>query len=458
MPKLTKNDLENFIKERTRALPYISANARLYALATEVLINLLGKDWVANNIFGNRPLDDFLRAKAKSSEDRYKMVDRIVEVSEMLFNFQDISGIENVIEKIKKDKVEPYVAELQSAKLLYSNKTPFFFNNPSNQKGLDYDLIITVKDLEIPCEIECKIENRNFSENTIRETLRHAKNQLPKGKSSVIFVKLPEKWSFQEDIQDKLSNVLNDFFRQTTRINSVIYFWEEWTYLKTGQAFRAIRFNEKVNPNSKPHIGRILTNIKFNKPLENWLSFNDLIQANFGETGLVYPEPIEAMVLGNGFSWHSVLKISPQVSKGEHVFFDIGVLAGTRISFLVDNKNHIRFRVIDGRLKKFEVITNEPFFKIGLDNFSYLRFQIKPIFHYSELSINVNNKVVARKTVLLNPGSILLPNTTLGGDLTSRKRTAFEVAMVAMYEEASDKINTEVIKHCNQEYALEIPA
>lgn len=457
MPKLTKDDLDKILEKQNFALPNSSSISRLYGLAAEVLIHFFGIDWVVNNVFGKRPLDEFLRARSSTREDRFKMTDRIVETAEILFNFQDIPGIENVIEKIKKNKVEPYVAELQSAKLLYSNKTPFFFNNPSNQKGLDYDLIITTENLEIPCEIECKIEDRNFSENTIRETLRHARKQLPKGKSSVIFVKIPEEWTLLETSQEQLLNVINEFFRRTTRINSIVYHWEEWDYFPTGEALRAVRFNEIVNPNSIVQLGRIMRKPEINQTSSNWIRFNDLIQNKFGDSAVTFPKPIKVIVLGNGFSWHSVLKILPQVSKGEHVFFDIGVLAGSRISFLIDSKNHIRFKVIDANLKKFEVTTNEPFFKIGLDNYSYLRFQIKPIFHYSELSINVNNKVVGRKTVLLHRGSILLPNITLGSDLTSQKKTAFEVAMVAIYEESSDKINTELTKHCNQEFALEIP-
>ena len=116
MPKLTKSDLENFLESQNLALPNSSPIARLYGLATEVLIHLLGTSWVVDNIFGKCPLDKFLRVKAKSKEDRFKMTDRIVEISEMLFNFQDVSGVTNIIEKIKKDRIESYFAELQSAK------------------------------------------------------------------------------------------------------------------------------------------------------------------------------------------------------------------------------------------------------------------------------------------------------------------------------------------------------
>ncbi len=303
MVKLTKSNLEYILEEQNLALPNLPAISRLYALAGEVLIHLLGIDWVFNNVFGKRPLDEFLRSKYESTEDNFKNTDRSVEIAEILFNFQDISGIENLIERIKKDKIEDYVAELQSAKLLYFNDTPFYFNTPSNQKGLDYDAVATTLGYEIPCEFKCKTENRNFSENTIRDTLKHARsNQLPKNKPSIIFIKIPEEWTIQETTEKRLLSVLNEFFRRTTRVNSVIYHWEEWTYFSTGKALRNVRFNEIVNPNSKVKLGRILKKPKINQSPTNWIYFSNLIQNKFGESDPIRPKPIKVMVLGNGFS------------------------------------------------------------------------------------------------------------------------------------------------------------
>jgi hypothetical protein len=457
MPKLTKNDLEHFLERQNLALPKSSPLARLYGLATEVLIHLLGKPWVVNNIFGKRPLDKFLRIKAKSRRDSFKMTDRIIEVSEMLFNFQDVSGIANIIERIKKDSIESCFAELQSARLLYNNKTPFYFNTPLNKKGLDYDAVATIQGIDVYFEFKCKIENTSFSKETIKTTLIHARGQLPRAKPSAIFVKIPEIWTAVKNIEDELIEVVDEFFRRTTRINSIIFYWEEWTSLPTGQAMRAVRFKEEINPNSVVELGKILKGLQVNQSSSKWISFNGLIQNKFGESGIVYPKLTKVMVLGNGFSWHSVLRILSQATKGEHVFYDMGSIGGTRITLLIDKNDCIVFKVIDANLNKFEVKTNEPFFKIGLDNFSYLRFQLTPNFNYSEMCISVNNNIVGRKTVPLNQNSILLPDISLGADLSSKRNIAFEVASIAMYEKSSVKTNKEVTEYYNFQFALEIP-
>lgn len=457
MLKLTKNDLENFLENQRLALPDSAAISLLYGLSAEILIHLIGGEWVVNNVFGRKPLDKFLRANPESKEDRFKMTDRLMETAELLFNFQDISGVENLVERIKKDSIEACVAELQSAKLLYFNDTPFYFNSPSNQKGLDYNVVATTQGFEIPCEIKCKIESTNFSENTIKATLKHARTQLPENTPSIIFIKIPETWTVEDETEEKLLGVLNEFFNGTTRVNSVIYHWEEWDYLQTGQALRTIRFNEIANPNSKVKLERILKKPEINQSPANWTYFNDLILNKFGKSDLTRPKPVKAIVLGNGFSWHSVLRILPQISKGQHVLYDMGIVGGTRMSFLIDENDSVKFQIIDDNSNRFELKTNEPFFSIGLDSFSYLRFQLTPILNYSELSIAVNNKVVGKKTVPLNQSSVLFPHNSLGADLESNRKTAFEYAEHITYEKSSVEINDEITEYFKFKFALEIP-
>ncbi len=454
--KLTINDLETILDSQNKSLPHSKPIAQLYGLSAEVLIHLLGKYWVGDNVFGNKPLDEFLRSKPSSKLDRYKMTDRLVEVAEMLFNFQQIKGIENIIEKIKNDRVEPYFAELQSAKLIHLNDVEFYFNSPSNKKGLDYDAVILDQDKHIPCEFKCKIEDTNFSKNTISQVLKNARKQLPKQTSSIIFIKIPEQWTFQENVQELFLDSIKEFFRRTTRVFSIVYYWEEWEVLPSGQSLRMVRYNELLNPNSTSKLNKILKNKEINRSIPNWTYFSDLIKEKFGKTDLIYPKPTRAMTLINGFSWHSIINILPQVSKGNHVFYEIGVINGTRISFLIDNHNFIKFEVVDAKLKKFEVTTDKPFNKLGLDNFCYLRFQLTPSYNFTELAIYINNKLVARKSVQLNQLSILLPNITLGADLIGKRKTAFEVASIAMYEKSSSEINDNLTKYYNQEFDLKL--
>ncbi len=135
----------------------------------------------------------------------------------------------------------------------------------------------------------------------------------------------------------------------------------------------------------------------------------------------------------------------------------MGFVGGTRISFLIDEYDYVKFKIVDANSNKFEVKTKEPFFKIGLDSFSYLRFQLTPVFNHSELSIAVNNNVVGKKTVPLNQSSILFPNNSLGADLESNRKTAFVYLESITCEKSSVEINSKVTEYFNLKFALEIP-
>lgn len=429
---------------------------RVYLLAIEVLIHLVGKQWIANNIFGKRPVDGFLRSKPQKKDDVLKLLDRVIELAEMLFNFQDISGIENLVKRLtEKDSIESCVAELQAAKLLYNNKIPFSFNTPSYRKGDDYDAIAIVQGLEIACEFKCKVEATDFSGETIKESLREARKQLPKEKPCIIFVKIPEVWTTQRGTEESLLKILAEFFRRTTRVNSVIFHWEEWYYFPDEKSARGVKYKEEVNPNSKISLGKILNDIKLNAQSEKWTYFSDLIKVKFGESGFTRPTPIKALILGNGFSWNAVIKILPQPKSGEHVIYEIGVSEGPRLTILIDKDSYIRFRVVDANLSSFELKTDKPISEIGLDVFAYLRCQLTPIFSLSQLSIAVNNKIVYKNTVPLNQNSVLLPNTTLGADLKGKRHTAFELTELAIFEKSTSiEENNKITEYFNKKFAL----
>lgn len=455
MNSLTKNDLEKFLENNISLIPNISPQARVYGIAMETLIHLIGKEWIAKNLFTVTPTNNFLRVNTKTREDGFKLQDRVIELAEMLFNFQNVSGLENLVKALLKDGIESHVAELQSARLLYNNGTHFSFVTPSGKKGKDYDAIVIFSNIEIACEFKCKIEVTHFRENTIKETLKKAKDQLPKDKTGLIFIKIPEVWTTQENVAEKFYGVFFEFFRRTTRVNSIVVHWEEWSYFTNGQALRMVRFDERVNPNSKISLGKILKEIEPNSNTFNWFYFDDLVKKKFGVSNVERPKPIKCFLLGNGFSWHAVIQILPQIKNGEHVIYELGDPRHACLTLLVDHQNYLIFRIIDANLNRFELKTNKPFSEIGLRDFVYLRLQITPVFSFSELSIAINNINICKKGVTLNQNSIVLPNTALGGDLNGQRKTAMSLAELATYDRATNtEENKGMTEYFNIKFAL----
>jgi hypothetical protein len=262
--KISPKDIDAIIPDHVLAIPEADSLSRLYGLATQILIIFFGFEWVSDNIFGARPRENFLYSDELGSPDGFKHQDRVVDISEMLYNLQHIPGIESVIERIQKDSIEAFTAELQAAKWLFYNEIPFRFVKRSGQKGADFDALAVIKEQEVACEFKCKLEEKEFSINTIDNTLRSARKQLPQDKPSVIFVKIPENWTIRKANESLLEATVQKFFRDTERVNSVVFHWEEWQLFENRQAGKGVRLREMLNPNSKFKLGKILSKHEVN--------------------------------------------------------------------------------------------------------------------------------------------------------------------------------------------------
>jgi hypothetical protein len=97
----------------------------------------------------------------------------------------------------------------------------------------------------------------------------------------------------------------------------------------------------------------------------------------------------------------------------------------------------------------------ESFEQYLMHRFVYLRFQVKPVLAFFELSFAINNSVICKKTVFLDGMSRLAPNTTLGSDLLGRAKTAFLIAEMLMYSRAkTDTENLGMWNYFERKFAL----
>lgn len=252
MGQLSETDITAFVKDfYDHTKGNVSTIARLYALAAEVLIHLVGKEWVRDNVFGKAPLDNFLRSVSDITEDKFKHADRVISLSEMLFHFQSIDGIEKRITEIKTSSVEDTVGELEGAKLLYTSSIPFRFVLPVGRRGSDFDVQAFASDGSgINCEMKTKASETILSTVTVWNTLHGNRNQLPKGEAGIMFLKIPEDWVLQSEISQIMAESLNRFFRGTDRVAAVIIHWEEWYFVPDGPAIRVVKYRRELNPHS----------------------------------------------------------------------------------------------------------------------------------------------------------------------------------------------------------------
>jgi hypothetical protein len=168
-------------------------------------------------------------------------------LAETLFNLQHVSGLQSRIDQLPGKDLEASVAEFDSARLLFMNSIPIRFVEEIGKTGSDYDLCVDINGMSVACETKCKIEGTELSVSAIKSRLKDARSQLPSDRPGIVFVHIPEAWVRNELINEVAPQALNETFRGTRRISTVILFWEEWE-LSGEAAMRTVRFRTEHNP------------------------------------------------------------------------------------------------------------------------------------------------------------------------------------------------------------------
>ena len=154
---------------------------------------------------------------------------------------------------MQRGDIEGTYAELDLGRMLYQSDLSFRFVTRSGKKGDDFDIEILFSDGVTVCaDAKCKIETTEFSEQTVLNSLRHARGQFPKDKPSIVFVKMPSRWiADNSNMKEMLTKIATVFLRGTGRVVSVKYYasqiqWEDGHVLHV-QAFHEISNNCDIN-------------------------------------------------------------------------------------------------------------------------------------------------------------------------------------------------------------------
>jgi hypothetical protein len=120
---------------------------------------------------------------------------RLIDLSELLYNLQDVLGFDECIRRMRNGDIEGTYAELDFGRMLYLNQVPFRFVVPQQIRKRDYDIEILYPNGVIACaDAKCKVETTEFTENGIRNVLKEAREQLPNDRPGIVFVKTPARW------------------------------------------------------------------------------------------------------------------------------------------------------------------------------------------------------------------------------------------------------------------------
>jgi hypothetical protein len=180
--------------------PNLDHFGRCYVVASRVLKEFLGIDWLEQHVMGTSAPTDFFRNDWATSERKNVHVLRVIQLAEMLLNLQPVPDFREVIDKLKTDPaVEATFAELEVGRLLFLNRVPFRFVKRRQRKGSDYDLELNLNGVIVCADTKCKLESTARGLDTIVTSLKDGRKQLPNDKPGMFFVKVPQSWNPQGD-------------------------------------------------------------------------------------------------------------------------------------------------------------------------------------------------------------------------------------------------------------------
>jgi len=147
-----------------------------------------------------------------------------------------------------KGQIESTLAVFEIARELYWQDIKFEFIRRSGHAQRDYDLRITYPDGRVACaETKCRIEETPYSVRKLEATLSKARKQLPRGQHGLLFIKIPDSWMDNLINRTDMTQAVEKFLRNTTRVVSVKLFSPLFIF-ENGAVFNLRRFCEITNP------------------------------------------------------------------------------------------------------------------------------------------------------------------------------------------------------------------
>lgn len=260
-PRLT----EDWLRRINNLLPHRytdSHTAKAYHLAVPALRKVFGGEWSERYV--ESATTGFLRNDRSTPHSRETHFMRAAILVEMLWNLQDVEGFKECASLIKRGQIESTYAVLEIARMLFARNIAFRFVKPTGKRGESYDLELIYPDGVKACgEAKCKMEDTDITLDTIRESLRMAREQLPKSEPGIAFIKVPRQWLDDIQFAASLTDIANQFFNSTDRIVSVKYHTAVITF-KTVAGGLAERVAEIVAHNeiTSPHVHRRFPHLK----------------------------------------------------------------------------------------------------------------------------------------------------------------------------------------------------
>jgi hypothetical protein len=273
----------------------ISEHGRLtcatYATACVAILQVLGPAWAEKHIGRSEKASPYFQAKRDDASELLRYMSRATELGELIFNLHGVGGFDERISSIMTDQrsgIESGIAELIAGKFFKVAGVFFQYvvaqrqadgNTPTNP---DIEYVAGTNRVEF-CEVKCNLQSTDLGEEPIKNILKKAKNQLPKGKAGIVLLRLPETWFADKTAMTLIEQAVNGFLtkEKTTRVSSVYVFVSETKLLPRQKMARVFCVKEFQNTHCDRRSG---INLELSEENGRWLNLQDWVSRVSGIT------------------------------------------------------------------------------------------------------------------------------------------------------------------------------
>ena len=180
-------------------------------------------------IFENSNSPLLNRAPLKPDEVHLLYAARIIQIAGAVFALRNEPGFPEICRRLATRPLLAAFFEAKGAQLFQEIGFSISARPETSTKGSDFDFSIAVDGAEANVEATA-FTGEQFSRNSVRNTLRQKRKQLPDDKPGIIVCFVPRRWRPSVwDIQWELKTLGEQFLRGTRRINH-LYFNEEMMF------------------------------------------------------------------------------------------------------------------------------------------------------------------------------------------------------------------------------------
>ena len=230
-PRLTVDDLNALIKRRPPGTLDTIGKRRL-VISLLVFEKFLGWNWCVRHLF--EATTGFLWLDFSNLENRERTTVRLFELADNIFNLQCVEGVNSCLDRLKtanvaSDQIESTYAELEFARILSLYDIAFRFIPEGEGKSADFEIEYP-DGLRIHADSKCKLQGSQFSEVTIKTTIKDARRQFNKEIGGIVFIKIPQPWAEDNATRVQMRDAAIKYMAGTGRIASAKYYAEMLTF------------------------------------------------------------------------------------------------------------------------------------------------------------------------------------------------------------------------------------